>query len=214
MSLAVTEIFHSIQGESLHAGRPCVFIRLSGCNLRCRYCDTTYAHAPGESLAEARILERVNAFGCNLVELTGGEPLLQPETPRLIKTLIAGGHEVLLETNGTIDPFAVDPQCVKIVDIKCPSSGEAGRHHPNTLSRLTAHDQVKFVLGTREDYEFARVALAEVPSRVPVDHVLFSPVSGQLPPRTLADWILGDRLAVRLHLQLHKHIWSGEDRGR
>lgn len=214
MTLRVKEIFYSIQGESSHAGRPCVFVRLTGCNLRCSYCDTRYAYEGGQELAVEAILERVATYGCLLVEVTGGEPLIQGETPALISRLLAAGYEVLLETNGTRDLGRVDPRCVKIMDIKCPSSGEADRHDPANLDLLSARDEVKFVIGDRADYEYARRILEfcrRRPIKVKAFH--FSPVFEKLSPRSLAAWILEDRLDVRLHLQLHKIIWSPDQTG-
>ncbi|MCP4715272.1 MAG: radical SAM protein, partial [Deltaproteobacteria bacterium] len=152
--MKVNEIFYSIQGESSYAGYPCVFVRLTGCNLRCSYCDTRYAYDEGEDCTEEQVLERIAAYGCSLVEITGGEPLLQPDTPGLISRLLDRGCRVLLETNGSMDIGSVDRRCVRIVDIKCPSSGEAGRNDEANLARLTAQDEVKFVIGTREDFDF------------------------------------------------------------
>ena len=213
MALIVNEIFHSIQGESLHAGRPCVFIRLTGCNLRCSYCDTRYAFEEGQSMQIAEILSQVRRLGCRLVELTGGEPLVQAPSTDLITQLLDAGYEVLLETNGSISIGAVDRRCVRIVDLKCPDSGESESTHWDNLNHLSAHDQVKFVMGSRTDYEYALAAADRKPDWLPWDHLLFSPVRGQLPPDELARWMLKDGLAARLHLQLHPIIWPGVDRG-
>lgn len=213
MPLNVTELFHSIQGESLHAGRPCVFIRLSGCNLRCRYCDTHYAYSPGKSMAIDEIISAANRFDCRLIELTGGEPLLQAETPSLIAALLDTGYEVLLETNGSLDIELADSRCCRIMDLKCPGSGETHRNDLNNLSRLSIKDQLKCVIGDRDDYLYARDHLNRLPDFFPVDHILFSPVFGQLAPEQLAHWILDDHLNVRLHLQLHKIVWPEIDRG-
>jgi 7-carboxy-7-deazaguanine synthase len=209
MTLKVNEIFHSIQGESLEAGRPCVFVRLTGCNLRCVWCDTPYAYDEGGDMSLADVMERVAAFGCPLVEITGGEPLLQDRTPALARELIRAGYQVLVETNGTRDLRGLPEACVKVVDIKCPSSGESGRHRPDILEQLTARDQVKFVIADRTDYLFARDFSRDIRG-IPTGNILFSPAGDLLPAATLADWILRDRLQSRLHLQLHRIIWKGE----
>lgn len=214
MTLQVNEIFHSIQGESLYSGRPCVFIRLTGCNLRCTYCDTAYAYNEGTSLNIDEILESVKKFGCPLVEVTGGEPLLQPETPDLIDRLISAGHEVMLETNGSFDLSPVNSGCIKIVDVKCPSSGMSEQNRFENFSFLTDRDQVKFVIGDSSDYDYAKKMLNILPPHFQHHHVLFSPVSSVLSPDILGEWILRDRLSVRLHLQLHKFIWPDVERGR
>jgi 7-carboxy-7-deazaguanine synthase len=213
MTLIVNEIFHSIQGESLHTGRPCVFVRLTGCNLRCTYCDTGYAFREGQPMEIGAILSRISRFGCRLVELTGGEPLTQAGTVDLIGALLDRDHEVLLETNGSHPIQAVDPRCVRIVDIKCPGSGESEQMHWDNLHHLTARDQLKFVVGDRTDYEYAVAAAQRKPELLPWDHLLFSPLVDRLPPRKLAAWILADGLPVRLHLQLHPIIWPGVERG-
>ena len=214
MSLRVSEIFSSIQGESSLAGWPCTFVRLSGCNLRCAYCDTRYAYEEGEWLDLAQILDRVAAFRCPLVELTGGEPLLQQETPQLIRNLLDLGHTVLLETNGSMDVSMADARCVKIVDFKCPSSGESDSTDLRNVSRLQGHDEAKLVIATREDYEFAK-GITDLIRRQcgPASTINFSPVFGMLPASELAAWILEDRLHVRLNLQLHKYIWDPDRRG-
>jgi len=211
MALEVSEIFHSIQGESSWSGQPCVFIRLTGCNLRCAYCDTSYAYEQGRFIEIPEIVERVRRLRCDLVEVTGGEPLIQAETPPLIAGLLDAGHTVLLETNGSIDIGVVDPRCVRIMDIKCPSSGMAGQNDLRNLKKLGAQDELKFVIASREDYEFARDLLSTLPAaRCEIN---FSPVFGSLAPRSLAEWILEDHIAVRLNLQLHKIIWGSEARG-
>ena len=214
MPLAVNEIFYSIQGESSFAGHPCVFIRLSGCNLRCSYCDTRYAYDDGEELEIPAILEKVRTYPCSLVEVTGGEPLLQNETPKLVYHLLEQGFTVLLETNGSLDISKVDLRCVRILDVKCPSSGQAHFNDLTNLQRLTSRDEVKFVIGDREDYEFAKQILKQLDAP-PLDpsRIHFSPVFGGLKPDTLAQWILTDHLPVRFHLQLHKTIWHPQLRG-
>lgn len=213
MALNVTEIFYSIQGESLHAGRPCVFIRLSGCNLRCRYCDTRYAYTAGNSMEIEEILSKAKRFNCRLVEITGGEPLLQPDTPGLAAALLDAGYEVLVETNGSINIDCVDSRCCRIVDLKCPASDESHRNDLENFNRLTYRDQLKCVISNEDDYLFARSHLDRLPKDFSRHQVLFSPVSGQLPAEQLARWILKDHLKVRLHLQLHKIIWPRIDRG-
>ncbi len=210
MSLKLNELFHSIQGESSYAGLPCVFIRLSGCNLRCTYCDTQYAYDEGERVDIPEIVGRVSGFGCELVEITGGEPLLQEDTPVLVEALLAKNFTILLETNGSIDIDRVDRRCRRIVDVKCPSSGMDGQNDLGNLERLTKRDELKFVIGDRIDYEFARRTVAALPSGHKIN---FSPVFGAIPLRTLAGWILQDRLPVRLNIQLHKVIWDPNARG-
>jgi 7-carboxy-7-deazaguanine synthase len=214
MPLQVNEIFYSIQGESSYAGYPCVFIRLTGCNLRCSYCDTQYAYFDGDLIDIEDILNRIGRYECRLVEITGGEPLLQPETPNLIMTLLEKGHKVLLETNGSQDIRPIDPLCVRIIDIKCPSSGEASQNKLENLNHLTPEDEIKFVIGNRQDYDFAKdiLTLSKIEKK-PVHSIHFSPVFGKLEPRILAQWLLADHLPARLHLQLHKLIWTPEHRG-
>jgi 7-carboxy-7-deazaguanine synthase len=213
MPLKVNEIFFSIQGESLYAGLACVFIRLTGCNLRCRYCDTRYAYDEGIDMEIESILSRTAGFGCPLVEITGGEPLVQQDTPMLISALLEKDFTVLLETNGSYDLSGLDPRCIKIMDLKCPSSGESDRNHLANLGRLNQLDQLKCVIGDRQDYDYACRQIQRLPAAVPLDHILFSPVHAQLSPAALAAWMLADRLKVRLHLQLHKVIWPDRDRG-
>jgi len=213
MTLIINEIFNSIQGESLYAGLPCTFIRLTGCNLRCSYCDTRYAYGEGTSLTMTDIIDRVSGYGCPLVEITGGEPLIQNETPLLITNLIENGYKVLLETNGTIDISRIDERCIKIVDIKCPGSGESGKNILDNLNRLNVKDQVKFVITNREDYEYAKDIIKQIPGGFLRENILFSPVPGKMEFSDLAKWILGDKLIVRFHIQLHKTIWPNIDRG-
>lgn len=213
MSLRTNEIFYSIQGESLFSGCPCVFIRLTGCNLRCAYCDTRYAYSQGSFMELDQLLEQVAAYSCKLIEITGGEPLLQEETPALVRRLLDRGCQVLMETNGSQDISRVDRRCIKIVDIKCPGSGQSHANDFNNLTRMEPKDQLKFVIGGREDYQYAKETLKRLYSGFPMNHVLFSPVTGKLESPDLAKWILEDHLDVRLHLQLHKIIWPGIDRG-
>jgi len=213
MSLIINEIFYSIQGESLYAGLPCAFIRLTGCNLRCSYCDTGYAYNEGAGLTITDIIDRVSGYECSLVEITGGEPLLQNETPLLITNLIENGYTVLLETNGSIDISCIDEKCIKIVDIKCPASGESGKNILDNLNRLKIKDQVKFVISNHEDYEYAKDIIKQIPGWFPRENILFSPVSGKMEFSDLANRILKDKLMVRFHIQLHRIIWPEIDRG-
>ncbi len=204
--LRITEIFYSIQGESSHAGRPCVFVRLTGCNLRCRWCDSAYTFTGGEKVTLDAILERVRSFGCNLVEVTGGEPLAQAESLTLIKRLLDDGFEVLIETSGSIDVAPVDRRAKLILDVKCPGSGEAEKNRWSNLDILHPHDEIKFVIADRADYEFARDLIqARNLSRWTV---LLSAVYGELPMKDLAEWMLSDHVPARLQTQLHKHIWG------
>jgi 7-carboxy-7-deazaguanine synthase len=209
----VTEIFKSIQGESTFAGLPCVFIRLTGCNLRCHWCDTAYAFQGGQTMSAEEILARVRQLGCSLVEITGGEPLLQPEVSALAEQLLAEGQRVLVETSGERFVGELPRAVVKIVDVKCPGSGESGKFRLENLEALEGKDQLKFVILDENDYRYAREFLARHNVRGRVDEVIFAPVFGQLPPRTLAEWILRDGLEVRLGLQLHKFIWEPVARG-
>jgi 7-carboxy-7-deazaguanine synthase len=212
--LTVNEIFYSIQGESTFAGWPCVFIRLTGCNLRCRYCDTTYAYDQGDDMALDYLVAKVEDFSCNLVEVTGGEPLLQRETPSLISALIKNRHTVLLETNGTQDISTVDDKCIRIVDIKCPSSGMKQETYWKNLEYLTAQDQLKFVIANREDYVYAKSILSNpLVKRRKKLVVNLSPVFNEMDLKELANWILEDDLRARLHIQLHKYIWGEKARG-
>lgn len=214
MPIKVNEIFYSIQGESSYAGRPCAFIRLTGCNLRCIYCDTQYAYKDGTWLEIPEIVRRVGAFDCRLVEITGGEPLIQEQTPELIGTLLDQAFTVLLETNGSQDIGVVDERCIRILDIKCPSSGESKKNHLKNLKKMTPHDEIKFVVGSREDYEYAKFILSTcLPHRNHLKPPLLSPVFGKIDTQTLAQWILQDHLDVRLQVQLHKLIWDPESRG-
>ena len=211
-SLTVNEIFYSIQGESLFTGLPCVFIRLTGCNLRCSYCDTRYAYDGGQKMRISQVLSQIASYDCRLVAITGGEPLLQAYTPFLIDTLLTSGYTVLLETNGSFDIRRVDARCCRILDIKCPSSGESHRNDWGNLNRLTPQDQVKFVIGNRTDFEFAKEIVPRI-SRIPGGNILFSSAAGQLTPDVLAGWILEDQLTVRLQTQLHKILWPDIERG-
>ena len=213
MTLWVNEIFYSIQGESLSAGRPCVFVRLTGCNLRCTYCDTRYAYEEGTLMAIADIIDRVSCFKCSLIEITGGEPLLQEETPDLIFRLLENGYEVLLETNGSLDVSGIDKRCIKIVDIKCPTSGESHKNDFENLKKLNSGDQIKFVISNRKDYDYAKGIKKKLIPEFSGNPILFSSVFGKVSPAILAQWILEDHLNVRLQLQLQKIIWPHIERG-
>ena len=211
--MQVTEIFRSIQGESTYAGLPCTFVRLTGCNLRCAWCDTEYAFYGGEKMTVDQVMEKVRAFGGRLVEVTGGEPLLQKEVYPLMERLLAEGYQVLLETSGERPIAAVPREVVKVVDVKCPDSGEAGTFDMANLEHLAPHDQIKFVIGSRRDYEFARDFTRRRLPNGRVAAVIFSPVHGALDLVAMAEWILADRLEVRFGYQLHKLIWGAEARG-
>jgi 7-carboxy-7-deazaguanine synthase len=212
-SVVVSEIFISLQGESSHAGRLCSFVRLTGCHLRCSYCDTEYAFQGGERLTVDAVVARVAALGANLVEVTGGEPLLQPGVYPLMGALLAAGHEVLLETSGALEVGRVPKAVHKIVDLKTPSSGECAGNDWRVLDAMGEGDELKFVIGDREDYEWARRALKDRQLLGKPFGLLFSAVSGQLSPTALADWVVADRLPVRLQLQLHKLLWDPKARG-
>jgi len=206
------EIFHSIQGESSHAGRPCVFVRLTGCNLRCVWCDTAYAFHEGVPMSVADVVSRVEAYGCPLVEITGGEPLLQAEVVPLMQALLDGGFEVLLETGGSLPVGAVPRGVRRIIDVKCPGSGEAARNHWANLSELREGDELKFVIADREDYVWAveQIRSRELVGRCPL---LFSAVHGSLDAGRLAGWLLEDGLPARMQVQLHKILWPHRERG-
>jgi 7-carboxy-7-deazaguanine synthase len=210
--LRITEIFYSLQGESRTVGWPTVFIRLTGCPLRCGYCDTTYAFQGGEWFELPQILERVARYATPYVTVTGGEPLAQKNCLPLLQALCDAGSAVSLETSGALDISGVDPRVSRVMDLKTPGSGEAGRNRYENIEQLTANDQLKFVLCDRADYDWAVARLHEYHLADRCE-VLFSPVHGRLDPRTLADWILADQLPVRFQLQLHKILW-GDEPGR
>src|ERR1700730_13687695 len=211
--LTVNEIFYSIQGESTRAGRPCVFVRLTACDLRCSWCDTPYAFHEGQKRSVAEVVAAVERYGCPLVEITGGEPLLQEEVYELMDRLLALVRTVLLETGGHRPVTRVPAAVLKIVDIKCPGSGEAAKNDWSNLDRLAPHDEIKFVVQDRVDYEFARDVIARHDLASRAAAVLMSPVHGVLDPKTLSEWMLADRLPARLQLQLHKYIWPANTRG-
>jgi 7-carboxy-7-deazaguanine synthase len=207
--LRITEVFHSLQGEADSVGWPTVFIRLTGCPLRCRYCDTEYAFYGGDWWSIDELVARAQSFGTAYVCVTGGEPLAQPNALRLLARLCDAGLRVSLETSGAIDARAVDPRVVRVLDVKTPGSGECARNFLDNLEALRPHDLLKFVITDRADYEWSRAFLAErdLARRV---QVLFSPSAGEVEPAALAEWILADRLPVRFQLQLHKVLWGGE----
>lgn len=207
------EIFYSLQGESTFTGLPCTFVRLSGCNLDCSWCDTRYAKEESRCLSIERIIDHIKGFDCNLVEITGGEPLLQAGTSTLISQLLDQGFQVLLETNGSLSIGNIDPRCIRILDIKCPSSNEANSFLFKNLEYLTQKDEIKFVIGSRQDYEFARTLILEKLAQRLGGGIHLSPVSGQITPARLAAWILEDKLPARLSLQQHKIIWNPDQRG-
>jgi 7-carboxy-7-deazaguanine synthase len=205
--LKVNEIFYSIQGESSFAGLPCIFVRLTGCNLRCAWCDTTYAYEEGVEKSMDEILAHIQHYPCRLVEITGGEPLLQKATPAFARLLLDRGYSVLVETNGSQNIDSIDSRCVRVVDIKCPSSLESENNDFDNLGRLTAQDEVKFVIGSREDYDYAKALLKKLPGFFKIKNIHFSPLYAIMTPVMLAGWMLEDGVAARLTLQHHKIIW-------
>lgn len=209
--MKVCEIFSSIQGESTYAGVPCTFVRMTGCNLRCSYCDTVYAYEEGTELTEEEIMDKIQAIGLKTVEMTGGEPLLQEGVASLVKKLLDKGHRVLIETNGSQDIGGIDRRAVIILDIKTPGSGMSDKVMLSNLTLLKPEDEVKFVIAGRDDYEWAKNFIREhsVMGRCAI---LFSPAFGMLDPQDLSKWILKDRLEVRLNLQLHKYIYGPDVR--
>jgi len=211
--LTVNEIFYSIQGESTRAGQPCVFVRLTACDLRCSWCDTPYAFHEGRKASVDDVLAEVEGYGCPLVEITGGEPLLQEDVYPLMDRLLARGRTVMLETGGHRPVTRVPTAVVKIVDVKCPGSGEADKNDWANLERLAAHDEVKFVIKDRTDYEFAGDVVRRYGLASRCAAILYSPVHGVLDPKTLSEWMLADHVPARLQLQLHKYIWTPDTRG-
>jgi 7-carboxy-7-deazaguanine synthase len=211
--LTVSEIYRSIQGESTYAGRACVFVRLAACNLRCSWCDTPYAFTGGTKMSIDDVIGQVRAEGCRLVEVTGGEPLLQPDVHPLLDALLGEGLTVLLETGGQMPLDDVPDEVITILDVKCPASGEAGRMHWANLDQLSARDEVKFVIQDRRDFDYARGVVDQFGLAERVSAILFSPVHGVLAPQDLAAWILEARVPARLQLQLHKYVWGPDRRG-
>ncbi len=207
-SLRITEIFHSLQGETSTTGLPTVFVRLTGCPLRCSYCDTAYAFEGGHKVALSEIVATVGSYGANYVTVTGGEPLAQPECIELLRQLCDLGYRVSLETSGAMPVQVVDSRVVKIVDLKTPGSGEVTRNLYENIEYLLPHDEVKFVICNRQDYDWSCLKIDELRLRDKVTEILFSPSQGELAPKQLAEWILRDKLNVRLQLQTHKYIWG------
>ena len=212
MSLKINEIYYSVQGESTHAGRPCIFIRLTYCNLRCSYCDTEYAFYDGKDMEITYIMSEIKRWDCNLVEVTGGEPLFQDECIDLLNELVNSNYEVMLETGGSLYISDVPKKVVKIVDFKCPSSGMVKKNLWSIVDDLQAHDEVKFVIGNREDFDWAKDRITEY-SLDKICTLLFSPTFGEIDPQQIVEWILAENLPVRMQLQMHKMIWSPEEKG-
>lgn len=206
--LRITEIFHSLQGEARSVGRPTVFVRLTGCPLRCVWCDTAYAFNGGTLMTQEAVLAEVRGHGARHVCVTGGEPLAQPECTDLLSALCDAGYQVSLETSGALDVGGVDPRVSRVLDLKAPDSGESHRNRYENLSLLGRHDQIKFVIASRRDYDWARFKCDEYRLAERVGDVLLSPVHGALEPRLLAEWMLADRLDARLQVQLHKYLWN------
>jgi 7-carboxy-7-deazaguanine synthase len=213
MTLLVNELFYSIQGESTWSGLPCGFVRLSGCNLRCRYCDTQYAYEPGFPTQVRDIVQQLNRINCSHVTITGGEPLLQKDTPMLVSTLLQNGFNISVETNGSQDIGIVDPECVRIMDLKCPSSGMQAFNDMENINRIGPLDQVKFVIANQEDYQFALEMSRRLASHLQAGNILFSPVHRLLSATDLAQWMLHDHARARLQIQLHKYLWPDQERG-
>jgi len=211
--LTVNEIFYSIQGESTRAGERCVFVRLTACDLRCSWCDTSYAFYEGRKMSIEEVVEAVDRHDCPLVEITGGEPLLQEDVYPLMERLLSDGRTVMLETGGHRPIARVPHDVIKIVDVKCPGSGEAAKNDWRNLDALAPHDQLKFVVKDRADYEFARDAIARHQLAARAAAILMSPVHDVMDAKTLSEWMLADRLPARLQLQLHKFIWPPSTRG-
>ena len=212
MALKVNEIYYSIQGESTHVGRPCIFIRLTYCNLRCTYCDTEYAFYEGKDIEIPEIMAKIKQWNCNLVEVTGGEPLFQDKCIYLLNELINQNYEVLLETGGSLSISDVPIEIVRIVDFKCPSSGMEKKNLWSIVNDLQPHDEVKFVIGDREDFDWAAKMLNKYSLNEKCT-ILFSPTFGKIDPSLIVEWILDEHLPVRMQLQMHKHIWKPEEIG-
>ncbi len=213
MQLNICEIFYSLQGESTYAGLPCVFVRLSGCNLNCSWCDTQYADQTCIAMTFDQIIARIETYNCNLIEVTGGEPLLQKDTPEFISYLINKKYHVLLETNGSQSIQYIHPACIKVVDIKCPTSDESQSFLKENIHHLTPNDEVKFVVGSKKDYHFARSIIESDLTHISQNKIHLSPVFGAVQPEELAAWIIEDNLHARLSLQQHKIIWGPDKQG-
>ena len=211
--LTINEIYFSVQGESTWAGLPCVFVRLTFCDLRCTYCDTEYAFYEGKKETLGEIVDAVTGYDCKLVEITGGEPLLQKNVLPLMTLLADAGRTILLETSGAHDISEVDPRVHRIMDLKTPGSGEVERNLFSNITHLTKRDEVKFVIGSREDYEWSRAQVSEHRLAERCHAVLFSPIFGRIDPREIVEWVLADNLPVRFQLQMHKFIWTPTQRG-
>ncbi len=213
MQLEVCEIFYSLQGESSYTGLPCIFIRLSGCNLNCSWCDTPYAREESHTMNFDEILKRISLYNCNLVEITGGEPLMQDGTPALITFLLKKNYQVLLETNGSFTIKNIHPDCIKIVDIKCPSSNESKSFLAQNVDFLSEKDEIKFVIASRQDYKFAKQMIEKHLTQISPKKIHLSPVWGAISPDTIAGWMIEENLHARLSLQQHKIIWDPDLRG-
>ncbi len=213
MHLDVCEIFYSLQGESSFVGLPCIFIRLSGCNLNCSWCDTAYATDEAMAMNFDNILKKVTAYNCNLIEVTGGEPLMQKNTPALITLLIKNKYQVLLETNGSKSIQNIHPDCIKVLDIKCPSSNESDSFLSENINFLSPKDEIKFVIASRQDYEFAKTIIEDKLSKISPKKIHLSPVWGAITPKTICEWMIEENLPARLSLQQHKIIWDPSQRG-
>ena len=212
MALKINEIYYSVQGESTHAGRPCIFIRLTYCNLRCTYCDTEYAFYEGKDMEITHIMNEIKQWDCNLVEVTGGEPLFQDKCINLLNELINSNYEVMLETGGSLSISDVPKKVIKIVDFKCPSSTMEKKNLWSIVEDLQPHDEVKFVIGNREDFDWARDRIIEY-SLDKICTLLFSPTFEKIDPQLMVEWILAENLPVRMQMQMHKMIWSPDKQG-
>ena len=212
MALKINEIYYSVQGESTHVGRPCIFIRLTYCNLRCTYCDTEYAFYEGKDMEITHIMNEIKQWDCNLVEVTGGEPLFQDKCINLLNELINSNYEVMLETGGSLSISDVPKKVIKIVDFKCPSSAMEKKNLWSIVEDLQPHDEVKFVIGNREDFDWAKDRIAEY-SLDKICTLLFSPTFEKIDPQLMVEWILAENLPVRMQMQMHKMIWSPDKQG-
>ncbi len=212
MALKINEIYYSVQGESTHAGRPCVFIRLTYCNLRCTYCDSEYAFYEGKDMEINHIMSEIKQWNCNLVEVTGGEPLFQDKCINLLNELIKSNYEVMLETGGSLSISDVPKKVIKIVDFKCPSSAMEKKNLWSIVEDLQPHDEVKFVIGNREDFDWAKDRIAEY-ALDKICTLLFSSTFGKIDPQLIVEWILSENLPVRMQMQMQKMIWSPDKQG-